>query len=57
MGERKRLCLRCAGDLRGAGAQCQMVDSAGGSTGECQGCRKRKLCFTWDVTYKTRNEK
>lgn len=57
MGERKRLCLRCVGDLRGAGAQCQMVDSAGGSTGECQGCGKRKLCFNWDVTYKTRNEK
>ena len=51
MKELKRLCLRCVGDLRGAGMQCQMVDSAGGSTGVCAGCKKRKLCFTWEVDY------
>ena len=50
--ELKRLCTRCAGELQDSGIGCERREDAGGSTGECSGCGKRRLCFTWEVTYK-----
>lgn len=49
--ELKRMCLRCEGELRQGGIVCRLVENAGGSMGECSGCKQRRLCWTWEISY------
>ncbi|MBR5094466.1 MAG: hypothetical protein IK095_05175 [Oscillospiraceae bacterium] len=52
----KRLCTPCAGALQDAGIGCERLEKADGSTGECSGCGKRRLCFTWEIAYQEKTE-
>lgn len=49
--EIKRLCWNCAELLRHSGQGCRRLEDAGGSTGVCLGCGKRRVCESYEITY------